>query len=128
MLGHHDRAALWFGIEPLERRRLMAIIAAVDSSHVLNITGTINDDSIVVNGLSNGKVSVSGVSTQFTPGSSSGQFNQVFVNAGNGNDTVSLNNNFTYTSSTVSGSGGNDVITGGKGNDSIDGDNGNDTL
>jgi len=41
---------------------------------------------------------------------------------------IQINNNVTYTSSTISGSNGNDTLTGGKGNDSIDGDNDNDTL
>jgi uncharacterized delta-60 repeat protein len=107
---------------------MLAVSASVNSSHVLNITGTSGNDTITVNKLSNGKISVSGVSTQFQLGTSSGKFNKIFVNAGNGNDKITINNNFTYTSSTISGAGGNDTLTGGKGNDSIDGDNGNDTL
>lgn len=116
-----------FELEPLEIRQLLTT-ASVNSSHVLVITGTSNNDTIIVNKLSNGKVSVSGVSTQFSPGSSSGKFNQISVNAGNGNDLVQINNNVPYNSSTISGSNGNDTLTGGKGNDSIDGDNDNDTL
>src|SRR5262249_40971 len=107
--------------------RLLAITVSVDSSHVLNIICTAGNDTVVVNGLSNGKVSVNG-GTQYTPGTGAGQFNKIFINAGNGNDSVSINNNFSYVSSTISGSGGKDTLTGGKGNDSIDGDNDNDTL
>ena len=116
-----------FELEQLEIRRFLNS-ASVSSSHVLTINGTTGNDTITINQLSNGKVSISGISTQYTPGSGSGQFNQIFVNCGNGNDLVQINNNVTYTSSTISGSNGNDTLTGGKGNDSIDGDNDNDTL
>ncbi len=129
MLSSLDRAALFFGLENLETRRMLAsITASVNSSHVLNIAGTSGNDTIIVNKLSNGKVSVSGVSTQFSPGTTTGKFNKIFINAGNGNDFIQINNNVPYTSSTISGSNGNDTLTGGVGADSIDGDNDNDTL
>src|SRR4051812_34449903 len=128
MLSKYDRAVLEFGLESLETRRMLAVSASVNSSHVLVITGTSGNDTITVNKISNGKVTVSGVSTQFSTGTSSGKFNKISVNAGNGNDKVQINNNVPYVSSTISGSGGTDTLTGGVGNDSIDGDNSNDTL
>src|SRR5438874_4447781 len=128
MLSSLDRAALHFGLEKLEARRMLAVSASVNSSHTLVITGTSGNDSIIVNKISNGKVSVSGVSTQFSPGSSSGKFNKISVNAGNGNDFVQINNNVPYNSSTISAAKGKDTCIGGMGNDNIDGDNDNDTV
>ena len=93
MLSALDRAALEFGLESLESRRMLSVTASVSSSHVLVITGTKGNDTIIVNKLSNGKVSVSGVSTQFSTGTTSGKFNKISVNAGNGNDFVQINNN-----------------------------------
>src|SRR5581483_1659157 len=127
MLSALDRAALNFGLVPLETRRMLSVSASVNSSHVLVINGTSGNDTIVVNKLSNGKVSVNG-GTQFSPGSTSGKFNKISINAGNGNDFVQINNNVPYLSSTISGAKGNDTLIGGSGDDSIDGDNDNDTL
>ncbi len=127
MLSGYDRAALKFGLEQLEIRRMLST-ASVSSTHVLNIVGTPGNDTIVVNKLSNGKVSVSGVTTQFTAGSGSGQFKTININAGNGNNLVQINNNVPYTASTIIAGSGNDTLTGGIGNDSINGGGGNDTL
>jgi uncharacterized delta-60 repeat protein len=127
MLSSLDRAALEFGLEPLETRRMLTT-ASVSSTHVLNIVGTPGNDTIIVNKLSNGKVSVSGVSTQFTPGSGTGQFKTINVNAGNGNNFVQINNNVVYTASTIQAGSGADTLTGGAGNDSLGGGGGNDTL
>src|SRR5215203_4306438 len=127
MLSRYDRAALHFGLEGLELRRMLAVTASI-SNGTLNVTGTSGANTITLNKVSNGKVTVSGVSGQFTPGTGSGKFTKIFINAGNGNDKIQINNNVPYTSSTILGAGGNDTLTGGIGNDSITGDNNNDTL
>src|SRR3954447_8587323 len=128
MLSSLDRAVLEFGLESLETRRMLAVSASVNSSHVLVITGTSGNDTITVNKIGNGKVTVSGVATQFSPGTSSGKFNKISINAGNGNDLVTINSNVPYVSSVISAANGKDTLTGGVGNDQIDGDNDNDTL
>src|SRR5438552_2423516 len=122
-----DRSTPIFALQSLESRRFLTT-ASIDASHVLNIVGTQSDDVIVVNRLSNGKVSVSGVATRFRPGTSSGQFNQINITTGAGNDRVTISSNVPYTSAILSGGAGNDTLVGGKGNDSLDGGDFNDTL
>src|SRR5581483_82706 len=101
-----------------ECRRLLTT-ASVDLSHVLNIVGTKLDDAIVVNKLSNGKVSITGVKAQFTPGSAAGQFDKINITTGDGKDLISISGNVPYTAATLSGGAGNDTITGGRGADLI---------
>src|SRR5438105_3726356 len=121
MLSRYDRAALHFGLESLEIRRMLAVTASIGGSHTLNINGTGGNDNIVVSKLANGKVVVSGVNTQFSPGSNtSTKFNKISITANSGSDLVQINSDVPYLSSTISGGNGNDTVTGGKGNDSID--------
>ena len=87
-LSAYDRAALFSASNVWRFDACWRSTASVNSSHVLDINGTGGNDTIVVNKLSNGKVSVSGVSTQFSTGTSSGKFNKISINAGNG--TMSL--------------------------------------
>ena len=51
MLSALDCAALEFGLEYLESRRMLSVTASVNSSHVLIITGTKGNDTIIVNKL-----------------------------------------------------------------------------
>src|SRR4051812_15356214 len=97
MLSKYDRAALHFGLESLETRRMLAVSASV-SNGTLNITGTSGNDTITVNKKSNGKVAVNG------NGNFSG-FTKISINAGNGNDNITINNNVPYASSVISASG-----------------------
>jgi Ca2+-binding RTX toxin-like protein len=121
------RSTSIFQLHALESRRMLTT-ASVDASHLLTIVGTKSADVIVVNRLSNGKVSVSEVATQFRPGSGSGQFNKISITTGNGNDRVTISSNVPYVSAATSGGAGNDTLTGGIGNDSLAGGDGNDTL
>src|SRR5256885_15031537 len=104
-------------IHALEARRLLTT-ASVNAAHVLNIVGTSADDVILVSRISSGRVSVSGVTARFTPGSGPGEFNKINISAGDGNDRVTIAGNVPYTSATLSGEGGNDTLLGGNGNDS----------
>src|SRR5690348_4914327 len=117
----------WFEIERLEPRQLLTT-ASVDSNHILQIVGTSSAESIVVNALSNGKIGVSGVTTQFTAGSASGQFTKINIDAGGGNDTLQINGNVPYSGATLGGGGGNDTLTGGSAADLLSGGSGFDTA
>lgn len=114
-------------LELLENRRLLAS-ASVNAAHVLNIFGTKLGEVVFVNRLANGKVSITGVLTQFKPGTASGQFNKINIDTGAGDDKVTISSNVPYSSSTISGGGGNDKLAGGKGNDLVSGGDGNDTV
>jgi uncharacterized delta-60 repeat protein len=120
----HPLAGNIFELQPLEIRRLLNS-ATIDSGGILHVVGTGSSETITLNQLSNGKVSISGVGTQFTPGS---QFTRILIEAGGGNDTVQIFNNVIYTSATITGNAGNDTITGGRSNDTIYGRDNNDNL
>jgi uncharacterized delta-60 repeat protein len=122
-----NKQRLFTELQLLENRRLLTT-ASVDSSHVLNIAGSGSGDTIFVNRKSNGKVSVTGVGTQFTMGSGSGQFNKISITGGGGSDNISISSNVTYLSATIAGGTGNDTIGGGVGNDLLSGNDGNDRL
>src|SRR5262249_21352659 len=111
-----------FELQPLEIRRLLTT-ASIDAGAVLHVIGTGSADTITLNQLSNGRVSITGVTTQFTPGS---QFTTILIEAGGGNDTVLISNNVTYNASTITGNAGNDTMTGGKSGDTMFGADGND--
>src|SRR5438045_1792828 len=100
----------------LEARRLLTT-ASVNAAHVLNIVGTSADDVILVSRISSGRVSISGITARFTPGSGAGEFNRINIAGGAGNDRVTISSNVPYTSATLSGEGGNDTLVGGEGND-----------
>jgi uncharacterized delta-60 repeat protein len=122
-----------FELQPLEIRRFLTT-ASIDSNHILQIAGTGSADSITINGVASGtRATVTGVTSggnlvQFTIGTGSNQFNRINVVAGSGNDTVQINNNFTYSSSTIAGNDGADNLIGGRGNDSLSGGNENDVM
>src|SRR5438105_3631650 len=116
-----------FELQPMEVRRLLTT-ASVDASHILQIVGTGSSETIIVNTLSSGQVAVTGVTTRFNPGSGAGQFNQINISAGGGNDTVQITNNVVYNTATIAGGTGNDTLTGGKGNDTFGGNDGDDVL
>src|SRR5947207_7543635 len=118
MHGSEGRSRSSIEIQTLEARRFLTT-ASVDAAHVLNIVGTSADDVILVSRISSGRVSVSGVTARFTPGSGAGQFNRININSGDGNDRVTIAANVPYTSATLSGEGGNDTLVGGTGNDSL---------
>jgi hypothetical protein len=72
------------GVEQLEMRAVPAVTVGL-AAGVLTVNGTTGNDSIVLK-QANGLVSVDGVATTFAASS----INSVVVNAGAGNDTVSL--------------------------------------
>ncbi|HEV2293464.1 MAG TPA: hypothetical protein VGR35_06380 [Tepidisphaeraceae bacterium] len=117
-----------FELQPLEVRRFLTT-ASILSGNVLRIDGSSSSEEIVVNRLSNGRVSVTGVSTTFVSGNSAGQFNKIFVNAGGGNDYIFISGNIgSGIPSTISGGNGNDTMVGGAGADDFSGDGGLDTI
>ena len=121
------RSTSIFQLQFLESRELLTS-AFVDAAHVLSVLGSKGDDTIVVNRLSSGQVTVSGVTTRFKVGTAAGAFTKIDIRSGDGNDRITISNNVPYTSATLDGGGGNDTIAGGKGNDSILGGDSNDTL
>ena len=121
-----------FELQPLEIRRLLTT-AFLDGDHRLHILGTNSSESITVNKLSNGRVSVSGVGTTFLPGNSAGQFNNILIEASGGNDTILITSNVRFSNgagipAVIGGGNGHDVITSGRGNDQINGNDGDDVL
>jgi uncharacterized delta-60 repeat protein len=127
MTERQKRRSRAFDLEFLETRRLLTT-ASIGASNTLIVLGTSSAETISLTTASGGKVAVSGVVTTFTPGSSAGQFNKISIDAGGGNDTISIATGVVYTNSTIAGGAGNDTITGGSYADSIGGGDGNDRL
>src|SRR4051812_40576061 len=128
MLQADGRFVSIFELEPLEIRRFLTTASLNGTTHTLTITGTSGNDTITLSKQANGKVSITGVAAQFTPGGGTNQFNKIVVNAGSGNDKVQIANNFNYSSASLNGQGGNDSLTGGNNNDTASGGDGNDLL
>ena len=122
-----------FELEPLEVRRFLTT-ASVDGTNTLQILGTSSSETITVNRNSSNRITVTGVASTFAIGSSAGQVNKIFIQAGGGNDTVLLTNNVRFPSNnqgipaTIAGNNGNDTLTGGPGNDVLSGNDGADTM
>ena len=119
--------------EPLESRRLMS--ATLNSAGLLTITGTSHPDRIWLT-LNNGSLTVhevtrtsSTTTTHHNTSFTASAVKSILVNAGDGNDAVSL---FTFGNfsvpSTVNGGNGNDILVGGRGADHLNGDAGDDIL
>ena len=110
-------------IDPLEPRRLYD--ATVDSSHILQVTGTSGNDKIFVALVSPTVVQVTingGTPQTFNPSTLSGYS----VKAGAGDDIVVLSG--ALNNAQVDGEDGNDRIVGGDGNDTLIGGAGKDVL
>src|SRR5688572_25655671 len=106
--------------ENLEDRRMFAVIVGTQ----LQITGGAGVDNIRVSQMDVAtlRVEQNGVVQFFGDGS----VNTILVNAGAGNDTVSLASVIPVTEpATINGGDGIDVLTGGAGGDLIDGGTGN---
>src|SRR5687768_1079895 len=104
-------------LETLESRVLFSSAAA--SSGLLTITGTSSSDTIDV-GLSSGRITVSGVSSTYA------NITGIVVNAGGGNDKVTVANVVGNLPTTLNGGSGDDRLNGGTGNDRINGEDGAD--
>src|SRR5205823_170387 len=126
-----------------ENRSLLS--ASLDSATgVLTITGTDNNDHIVV--FHNSKTQLAVGEVTVTPSATPGgtptvshhvtKFNaadvkSIVVNAGKGNDVVDVGGSIRHRlsiPSTIDGGDGNDYLAGGNGNDVITGDAGKDML
>ncbi|MGB7160843.1 MAG: hypothetical protein WBD40_22460 [Tepidisphaeraceae bacterium] len=116
-----------FELQELEVRRFLTT-ASIGSSNTLNILGTGSGETIFVNRLSNGRVSVTGVGSTFVPGSGGGQFNKINISGVGGSDSITISGNVPYNSATITGGSGNDTIVGGASGDRIIGDGGFDTA
>lgn len=118
-----------FELQALEIRRLLTTATINNTTHTLVVTGTSSADTITLNqSASTGKVSVTGVTTTFTPGTGTNQFTKISVDAGGGNDTIQINGNVAYTAATLGGGGGNDTMIGGSKADQLAGGSGFDTA
>ncbi|HEX8912878.1 MAG TPA: hypothetical protein VF796_11000, partial [Humisphaera sp.] len=106
-------------IEGLEERRHLSTSLL---NGVLTVGGTTGGDAVNVS-LSNGNlvVKVNGTTKTFALS----KVAKIVVNAGAGNDTVSVSNAVTRPV-VENGGDGNDTLTGGGGNDTLNGGNGND--
>lgn len=116
-------------IEALEGRTLFAAAplgiaeVAVDGGTQLQITGTNKADNIAITQTASGlKVAAVGFEQTLT-----GIYKSIKVNAGAGNDRVTVDNSV-VTNVVLYGGAGNDTLTGGAGNDKIYGEAGNDQL
>jgi Ca2+-binding RTX toxin-like protein len=102
-------------IEVMEPRRLLS---------ALTITGTASADNIQLS-TSGGTMSVTVNGATITLSSSS--VTSIQIDAGDGNDTVTLASSITQPAS-ITGGNGDDTLTGGAGDDSLTGGSGNDTY
>ncbi len=116
-------------VEVIERRVLMSAVLA---NGVLTVTGTAGADSIsvIAEGSSQQVVDVTlnGATQTFTA-----PVSQVIVNAGEGNDTVSVGNAYNGVPTALPtfaayGQGGDDTMSFGSGRATLDGGDGNDSL
>src|SRR5687768_1814072 len=113
-----------FELRPLEIRRLLAV--TIDPGGILHIVGSSAANVINVSQSGN-TVTVSGVTGAGT--FSAADFTKILVEAGDGNDTVTIDLSTSYPGgSTLLGNSGNDSITGGFRADDIRGGTGTDTI
>src|SRR5262249_23320783 len=119
------------GIELLDRRILPAITASfADLAGDLRVVGDAQDNTIVVSRtvcgtilINNGAVAIQGVQPTVAT------TRQIFVVAGGGNDSVSLDEtNGALPGSALFGGDGNDTLIGGSGIDFVEGGAGNDIV
>jgi len=112
------------GVEPLERRRLLAATLAADGT--LTVTGTPGNDTINISANpTTVSVIINGGAALDFP---TGDVARVSVLAGEGNDGVDISSVGHDLHATLRGEGGNDYLIGSEFNDSIDGGDGNDTM
>jgi Ca2+-binding RTX toxin-like protein len=128
-------------IELLEDRRFLS--ATLSSTGLLTITGTPNDDRISMVRTTKGQLIVTQKSTIKKPDNTGtlstvettnfplASVKSILVNAGDGNDSVSVAGGWKYhvaIRSTLNGQNGNDSLTGGDANDVIHGGAGDDLI
>jgi len=127
--------------EMLEDRRLLS--AALSPAGVLTITGTPNEDRISMVRTTKGQLVVTEKTTIQKPANAGtigtvettnfplAAVKSIVVNAGAGNDSVSVAGGWKYhvvIPSVINGQGGNDSLTGGDANDAIRGGAGDDLI
>jgi Ca2+-binding RTX toxin-like protein len=128
-------------MEVLEGRRLLS--AVLSTGGLLTITGTPNDDRISMVRTTKGQLVVTEKSTVKKPDGtgtlstvettnfSLAAVKSILVNAGEGNDSVSVAGGWKYhvvIPSRINGQNGNDSLTGGDANDTIRGGTGDDLI
>src|SRR2546430_442303 len=119
-----------FELHPLEIRRLLAITVTLDPGGILHVVGTSSSETIVINKNGAGKITATGTTSTYTPGT---QVNGILIEASGGNDTVQISSNDRFSNNagipaTIGGGTGNDSLTGGPGNDQLNGNDGDDVL
>ena len=117
-------------IEVLEGRRMLS--ASLSSTGILTVNGTAAGDEIVITRDLPHHQLVVKQELRAGGGESTRRFDlakvkSIVVNAGAGNDEVTLGTALPI-SATINGGDGNDQLTGGAGNDIINGGNGNDEI
>ncbi|MBV8780073.1 MAG: hypothetical protein JO353_01635, partial [Phycisphaerae bacterium] len=118
-------------LEILESRRLLsaahlhsAAFASVSKHGELIVQGSAHSDEISIHLSHHSLVAdLNGHTESF----SAKKIHSFLVNAGNGNDTVSISSSVAAPG-TVNGGSGDDTINGGGGNETLNGDAGNDTI
>jgi len=117
-------------IEVLEGRRMLS--ASLSSTGIVTVTGTAAADEIAITRDLTHHQLVVKQELRAGGGESTTRFalakvKSIVVNAGAGNDEVTLGSAVPF-AATINGGDGNDQLTGGAGNDIINGGNGNDEL
>lgn len=110
--------------------RLTPAVSAILSFGTLSVLGDAQDNSIDISRDVNGNLLVNGGAVTIQGGTATIQnTKQLVVFAGDGNDTVTINQaNGLVLPAVLYGGNGNDVLNGGAGNDKLYGQNGKDSL
>ena len=108
----------------------MSIIGKfLPGQHQLLLTGDDGDNHITVSRDAAGHLFGNGGAIHFSPDATVANTDLIRVNAGDGNDVVSLDEtNGALPAAQLFGGDGNDTLTGGSGNDLLSGQGGNDSL
>ena len=118
-----------FDLQYLEGRTMMSAapgtLTVKFASGLLSVTGTTGNDQINISHVANSWTISNG--SVWTSTKTYKNVTKVSINAGNGDDSITLDSSVTCPA-TLAGGNGNDTITGSTGATSLDGGAGNDSL
>lgn len=100
-------------------------VAFLDAEGRLNVRGSDQNDTILIEPGTTGRVNVH-IGNQDAISFSKNEFDLVVIDGKAGNDTITVT--ATGISTSILGGAGNDTITGGSGRDTIEGGDGNDSI